>query len=61
MKIQIKNVDGSRENAECIFELKREGYPEGSIIEHARYNEKNKSFTWGNCVAWLNETCIVIK
>jgi hypothetical protein len=59
MKIKIKNADNTQASNWSIWELKREGYPEGSIIENARYNESNKSFTWSNCVAWLNETCIV--
>jgi hypothetical protein len=61
MKIMIKNADNTQASGWCIRELKREGYPEGSIIENARYNESNKSFTWNNSVAWLNETCIIIK
>jgi hypothetical protein len=61
MKIMIKNVDGTQASEWCIPELKREGHPKGSIIKNARYNESNNSFTWDNCVAWLNETCIVIE
>ena len=61
MKIRIKNVTGSEENQWCLIELSRAGFPEGSIIKNANFDERNKSFKWsrGNtdCVAYLGETC----
>jgi hypothetical protein len=59
IKIEIKNVDGSMENGWCIRELKRAGYPEGTIIEGAVYNKHNHSFSWDDCVAWLGQTCVI--
>jgi len=61
MKIKIKNVTGDEFNKWCIFELKRAGFPEGSIIYNAIFKETNNSFHWSSgtddCVAYLGETC----
>jgi hypothetical protein len=61
MTIRIKNVTGARSNDCAIFELKREGYPEGSIIENVCYTKSNHACHWENCVAWVGETCEIIK
>ena len=62
MDIIIKNVTGDTFNDWCILELKRAGYPEGSIVHNVNYNRKNKSCTWSSgtdhCVAWLGQTCV---
>jgi len=65
MDIQIKNVTGHPSNDGCIFELQRAGFPEGSIVYSTRFDERNQSFTWSrgtdDCVAYLNETCVIYK
>jgi hypothetical protein len=60
MNILIKNITGSRSNACAIAELRREGYPEGSIVENARYTPSNQACYWGNCVAYVGQTCEVL-
>ena len=59
-KIRIKNVDRTPESAGCILELKRAGFPEGSIIHGAKYNPENNSYRWQDCVAYVGQTCEVI-
>jgi hypothetical protein len=61
MTIRIKNITGARSNEWPILELQREGYPEGSIIENVRYTPGNNACYWNNCVAWVGETCEIIK
>jgi len=65
MDIQIKNVTGHPSNDGCIFELQRAGFPEGTIVYDVRFDQRNKAFYWtsvnDNCVAYLNETCIIYK
>ena len=62
MDIIIKNVTGDTFNDWCIFELKRAGFPEGSIVRNVYYDGNNNSCKWssGNdeFVGWLGETCI---
>ncbi len=58
-KIIIKDVTG--ENGGFMSELSREGYPEGSIVRNFTYQESNKSCWFGNCVAYVGETCEFIK
>jgi len=58
--IIIKNVTGSTRNDGLIFELKREGYPEGSIVEDVTIRGDGKVCYWGGCVAYPGETCEVL-
>jgi hypothetical protein len=60
MTIRIKNITGTCANACAIAELKREGYPEGGIIEDVYYTPGNQACYWGNCVAWVGETCEIL-
>ena len=64
MDIKIKNVTGNPSNDWCILELKRAGFPEGSIINNAIFKETNNSFNWSSgtddCVAYLGETCEIV-
>ncbi|MDR0694696.1 MAG: hypothetical protein LBF81_05305 [Prevotellaceae bacterium] len=60
MTILIKNITNTRSNACAIAELEREGYPEGSVIEDARYTPSNNACYWNNCVAYIGETCEVL-
>ena len=57
MDIIIKNSTGHPSNDWCIFELKREGYDKGSIIYNVKRDENTNACYWGNCVAYLGETC----
>jgi len=56
-KIIIKDVTG--DNAGLIWELSREGFPEGTVVRNFTYRESNNSVIFGNgrCVAWVGETC----
>jgi hypothetical protein len=58
MDIIIKDVTGRNEG--YIWELSREGYPEGTIVRDVFQNTNNACF-FGNCVAWIGETCEEIK
>ena len=64
MNIIIKNVTGDPFNDWCIWELKRAGYPEGSIVRNVKHDQENESCTWSSgadhCVAWLGQTCETI-
>jgi len=64
MDIIIKNITGDPSNDWCILELKKAGYPEGSIVRNVNYDHKNKSCSWSSgtnhCVAWLGETCEIV-
>jgi hypothetical protein len=58
MDIIIKNVTGRNDG--YIWELQREGYPEGIIVRDALFDQSNQSCSFGhnhNCVAYLGETC----
>lgn len=63
-KIMLVNVTGSATNEWCLFELKKAGFPQGSIIIDPYFDERNNSFTWSSgtndCVAYLGETCEII-
>ena len=63
MDIIIKNVTGEPYNDWCIFELKRAGFPEGSVVRKVQYNSKSKSCQWISgtdyCIAWVGQTCMV--
>ena len=63
MDIIIKNVTGDPSNDWCILELKRAGFPAGSVIKNVKYESINKTCYWSsgseNCVAWVGETCVV--
>jgi hypothetical protein len=61
MTIRIKNVTGTRANACAIHELRREGYPEGTIVEDVKFTPGNQACYWRNCVAWAGETCEIIE
>jgi hypothetical protein len=60
MTIRIKNITGTRSNDGCIWELAREGYPEGAIIEDVKFTKSNNACYWDNCVAYVGETCEII-
>ena len=58
MDIIIKDVTGR--NVGCIFELKREGYPERTVVHDVLFRESNNACFFGDnyaCVAYLGETC----
>jgi len=61
MNIIIKNVTGCPGNDWKIFELKRCGFPAGSIVRDVYFRPENNSCTWSSgaddCVAYLGETC----
>ena len=54
-KIVIKDVTG--DNAGYLLELKREGYPAGSVVRNFIYKEENNACYFCNCVAYVGETC----
>ena len=54
-KIIIKDVTG--DNASFMWELKLESYPEGSVVKDFTYRESNNACYFGNCVAYVGETC----
>ena len=58
--IVIKNVTGSSYNNWCIWELKRAGYPEGTVMENVSLDEKQSVAKWGDCVAYVGETCELV-
>ncbi len=58
--IVIKNITGSSYNTWCLWELNRAGYPEGSIIESASLDEGQRIAKWGNCVAYVGDTCELV-
>jgi len=62
MNIVIKNVTDDPVNDGLILELRKSGYPAGSIILDVVYSEQSKSCRWSNtgndCVAYLGKTCI---
>jgi hypothetical protein len=60
MTIRIKNITGTRSNDCAIAELKRAGYPEGTIVEDARYTTSNNACYWDNCVAYIGQTCEIL-
>jgi len=63
MNILIKNVTGAPiEFGSPIWDLRRVGFPEGSVVRNVSFQKSNKSCHWsaGNddCVAWLGFSCI---
>ena len=62
MDIMIRNVTGDASNDWCIFELKRAGFPAGSVVKNVKFDPKNKSCIWStstdDCIAWVGETCV---
>ncbi|MDR0207054.1 MAG: hypothetical protein LBI45_07355 [Bacteroidales bacterium] len=51
----IKDVTG--DNAGYIMELRKEGYPEGTIVRQFTYSKSNNACYFDNCVAYVGETC----
>jgi len=62
MDIIIKNVTGEIDNHYLISELRRCGFPEGSVVRNTIYNRKNKSCCWSSgtdhCTAYIGKTCV---
>jgi hypothetical protein len=54
-KIRIKDITG--DNAGYMWELRREGYPEGTIVRSFTHRESNSACFFGDCVAYIGETC----
>ena len=63
MDIIIKNVTGKIENDYYIAELRRCGFPAGSLVRNVEYRPTNNSCCWSSgtddCGAYIGQTCAV--
>ena len=61
MDILIKNIAKNRHSGWCIFELKRKGYPEMSMVKGVFYNPAQNACYWDDCVAYPDYTCEIVE